>query len=152
MTETFISWDASNDGTSCFAPALGFQNAEQATAYVDSPIAGDSDGFRYAVTLLGGRFPYVPTVPKYDRTGTTDEMMATPRIIGGKPTWQIIRKAGEPKPAGSYNVALLVSGRRQFNRYYRSTTKHRPFWYRMNTGERDCYALWLPTKGGAMLG
>src|SRR6185437_5145691 len=152
MTETLFNFDVSNDGNSCFAPAYGFQTADQATAFVDSPAAADSDGTRYAVTVLAGRFHYVPMVPRYDRTGTTDEMMATPRIIGGKAAMQSIRRAGEPKPEGSYNIALLVSGRRQFNRYYRHTAKHRPFWYRMNTGDRDCYSLWLPTKAGAMLG
>ncbi len=60
----------------------------------------------------------------------------------GKPIWTRLAPHDVVKPEGSYNVALLVEGRRRYFRSQRYTRKHPKWTYRLCDGEFDCCTVW----------
>lgn len=59
-----------------------------------------------------------------------------------KPIWEVLRAKSTPRPNNSFNVALLVEGRRQYFRCQHHTTKHPKWWYKIAEGNKDCFAVW----------
>jgi hypothetical protein len=159
-TEKPLEMCSDEERRSFLVPCYGFEQPEEAENYWRSPnfakenrIFGPGDAF---APIFRGRWAYVPRMSaRYGKWLTTELVANEFRNRGSKPIWEVLRTKDTPKPSGSYNVVLLVEGRRQFFRCHRQTTKHPKWWYGIADGDKDCFAVWgrkdNPELSGAMV-
>ncbi len=137
---------------SFLVPAYGFRDLEQARGY--RKVAYEGRILMPPQTLKGQycNAPSYVMIPGWwmDSLGTsmlTDRPVYRSDLTWSSERWETLHKVGQDKPNGGYLIGLMVEGRRQ---YFRHTTekRHVPEWVRrLNSGSRDCYAVWSRTDG-----
>lgn len=144
------------DTKSFLVPCYGFDRVQDADQYAGSPeslteigVFGLDDAF---APVYRGRCSYVARMSASYGRWLTSELVGGDARFGQKPIWSTLRRKDQPKPAGAYNAALLVEGKRQFYRSHRQTTKHPKWWYRIADGHRDCFTVWGRQDGGDLGG
>jgi len=140
-----------SDTGSFLVPSYGFETADQALGFAASPdffkntqSCGPDDCY---APVIRGRSSYVPRVSAGSCRWHVSELVGSRPRFGNRPIWDVLRGKDTPKPEGAYNVALLVDGKRQFFRHHHHTTKHPKWWFRISSGQRDCFAVWSRKDG-----
>jgi hypothetical protein len=140
-----------SDRGSFFLPSFGFASANEALAHHDSLVEPQSYLARTYAPFLTGRSSYVVRPEENLRWDVDDLLSGRAGAPAGRAIWTKLGEAGAARPAGGYNVALLVEGPRQFYQHQRHTNKRPKWWYRLAEGSFDCYTAW-GRKDGIMLG
>src|SRR4029453_18639679 len=102
------------DTGSFLVPCYGFDTADQAQGYAGSPdffkenrIFGPDDLY---APVIRRHASYVPRVSAGFCRWRVSELVGNYRL-SSRPIWEVLRGKDTPKPAGAYNVALLVDGK-----------------------------------------
>jgi hypothetical protein len=147
VTESVQRLCSNTECRSFLVPSYGFENLIDAMSYWKGPMFPPKDSRIFSardafepVSMAGKA--YVPRMSATYGRWLASELVGVSRIGNGKPIWEMLRSRDEPRPANSYNVALLVDGRRQFSRIRQQTTKFPKWWYRISDGDKDCFAVW----------
>ncbi|MFA6131578.1 MAG: hypothetical protein WC702_00720 [Patescibacteria group bacterium] len=131
-------------------PCWGFPNAEAGRAYFNSLHQERRDREDILKPEVIGRKFYAPRFAlNCGWPNTTDYLRPTDhRERRRNPEWVTLRGRDEVKPNMAYNVAMLVGGARKYYRHGPPrTAKHPGWWYRLVSGERDCFAIWRDIDG-----
>lgn len=148
------------DRRSFLVPCYGFEDPQTAREYrnsrsfrEDNRIYGDD----FAPIFARG-LSYVPRIGADSGHWLTTEVVPPSnefRPRSSKPVWDKLRGKETSKPRGSYNVALLVQGPREFYRDHRRTTKHPKWWHMIADGTKECFTAWgrknTPDAGSSLI-
>jgi len=145
------------DSGSFLVPCLGFNTADQLMAEVARD-KNDESNRTFAIggracfqPLFSGRCSYLP-YNRGDGLEVQSLLAGDPRLQLGKPSWARLWDKDAVKPEGSYNVVLMVEGRRQFSTWQRRTNKRPQWWYRLSDGFHDCATAWMRHDGAEQSG
>lgn len=147
-----------NELKSLLVPAYGFGNRDAAEAYIDRAYPQDSllppqmiadhcRGIGYV--MIPGWWSQIDTQLLVNRP---DFRRAQP---GPTQIWEKLRGSDKPRPADNsrpaFTTVLLIGGRRQFYRHHMKESRYdAPWWKRLDTGSRDCYAVFAHRDGSPL--